>query len=98
MLDLPDHVPMKIMYLTDGPSQRATVGGLDIALKHTSARNLAIAARLSELIIQALRWLGKDQVDDNIVAKPRRNLKPADRAVILRDAPYAPAWIARILH
>lgn len=98
MLGLSDQVPMKIMYLTDGPSRRVTVGGLDIALKHTTTRNMATAGRLSGLVIQALRWLGKDQVDDSVVVKLRRNLKPADRAALVRDVPYAPAWIAKIFH
>lgn len=98
MLGLSDHVPVKIVYLTDGPSRRVTVGGLDIVLKHTTTRNMATAGRLSGLVIQALRWLGKDHVDDSIVAKLRRNLKSADRAALVRDAPYAPAWIARIFH
>jgi hypothetical protein len=97
MLGLSDQVPMQIMYLTDGPSRRVTVGGHDIALKHTTTRNMATAGRLSGLIIQALRWLGKDQVDDNIMAKLHRNLKPADRAALVRDAPYAPAWIAKVM-
>ncbi len=96
MLGLSDQVPMKLVYLTDGPSKRVNVGGLDITLKHTSARYMATAGRLSGHIIQALRWLGKDHVDDGILAKLRRNLKPADRAALVRDVPYAPAWIARI--
>jgi len=97
MLGLSDQVPVKIVYLTDGPSRRVTVGGLDIVLKHTTTRNMATAGRLSGLVIQALRWLGKNHVDDKIVAKLRRNLKPADRAALVRDAPYAPAWIAEIM-
>ena len=98
MLGLSDQVPVNIVYLTDGPSRRVTLGGLDIVLKRTSTRNMATAGRLSGLIIQALRWLGKDNVDDGIVAKLRRNLKPSDRAALVRDAAYAPAWIARIFH
>ena len=98
MLGLSDQVPVKIVYLTDGPSRRVTVGGLDIVLKHTTTRNMATAGRLSGLVIQALRWLGKNHVDDSIVARLRRNLKPADRVALVRDALYAPAWIASIFH
>lgn len=98
MLGLSDQVPMKIVYLTDGPSRHVTVDGLEIALKHTTTRNMATAGRLSGLIIQALRWLGKDHVDDDTVAKLRRNLKPADRAALVRDTRYAPAWIAKVMH
>lgn len=96
MLGLSDQVPMKTIYLTDGPSRRVKVGGVEILLKHTTARNMSTAGRPSGLVIQALRWLGKDHVDDVIKAKLRRNLKPKDRASLVRDASYAPAWIAKI--
>ncbi|MFM9968198.1 MAG: DUF6088 family protein [Burkholderiales bacterium] len=98
MLGLSDQVPVKIVYLTDGSSRHLTYGGLDIVLKHTTTRNMATAGRLSGLIIQALRWMGRNRVDDDIVAKLRRNLKPNDRAALVRDVAYAPAWIARIFH
>ena len=98
MLRLSDQVPMKIVYLTDGASRHLNYGGLDITLKQTSTRNMATAGRLSGHIIQALRWLGKDHVDDAVLAKLRRNLLPADRAALVRDTRYAPAWIAKIFH
>lgn len=98
MLGLSDQVPMKTVYLTDGPSRRVKVGGVEILLKHTTTRNMSTAGRLSGLVIQALRWLGKDHVDDAIKAKLRRNLKPKDRAALVRDASYAPAWIAKIVY
>ncbi len=98
MLGLSDQVPVKIIYLTDGPSRHLTYGGLDIVLKHTTTRNMATAGRLSGLITQAFRWMGKDRVDDGVVEKLRRNLKTSDRAALVRDAAYAPAWIARIFH
>lgn len=98
MLGLSDQVPANIVYLTDGPSRRITQGGLDIVLKHTATRNMATAGRLSGLIIQALRWLGKDHVNDGVIDKLRRNLKPADRAALVRDARYAPVWIAKIFY
>lgn len=96
MLGLSDQVPMKLVYLTDGPSRHVSVGGFDIVLKHTTVRNMATAGRLSGHIIQALRWLGKDHVDASVLDKLRRNLKPADRAALVRDVLYAPAWIAKI--
>jgi len=43
-------------------------------------------------------WLGRKHVDDDIIARLRRNLKPADRAALVQDAPQAPGWIADIFH
>ena len=80
------------------PSRRVTVGNREIVLKHTTPRNMATAGRASGLVIQALRWLRKENVDDKIVAKLRRNLKPEDKAPLLADAHLAPAWISAIFH
>ncbi|MEO8202309.1 MAG: DUF6088 family protein [Betaproteobacteria bacterium] len=96
MLGLSDQVPVRLVYLTDGRSRRLIVGNREIVLKHTTPRNMATAGRLSGSVIQALRWLGRSNVDDAVLAKLRRNLKSDDRAALLADAQYAPAWIAKI--
>jgi hypothetical protein len=98
MLGLSDQVPVRLVFLTDGPSRRVRIDGREIVLKQTTPRNLATAGRASGLVIQALRWLGKHNVDDRTVAKLKRNLKPEDKAVLLEDAHLAPAWIAAIFH
>jgi len=98
ILGLSDQVPMRIVMLTDGPSRRVKVGNREIVLKHTTLRNMATAGRASGLVIQALRWLRKENVDDKVVATLRRNLKPEDKATLLADAHLAPAWISAIFH
>ncbi|MPZ47286.1 MAG: hypothetical protein GEV05_28775 [Betaproteobacteria bacterium] len=98
MLGVSDQVPVRMVFLTDGPSRRVTVGGREIVLKQTTPRNLATAGRASGLVIQALRWLGQRNVDERVVAKLKRNLKPEDKAVLLEDAHLAPGWIAAIFH
>jgi len=98
ILGLSDQVPMRLVFLTDGPSRRVTVGNREIVLKRTTPRNMATAGRASGLVIQALRWLRKDNVDEKVVAKLRRNLKPEDKATLLADAHLAPGWISAIFH
>jgi hypothetical protein len=97
-LGISDQVPVRTIYLTDGVSRRVKIGGQEIVLKRTTPRNMATAGRLSGLVIQALRWLGQKHVDDKVIAKLRRNLKPEDRAALVKDAKYAPAWIGAIFH
>lgn len=98
VLGLSTQVPMRVVFLTDGPSRRVTIGNREVVLKHTTPRNMATAGRASGLVIQALRWLRKENVDENVIAKLRRNLKPADKATLLADAHLAPAWISAIFH
>lgn len=96
MLGLSDQVPMKVVFLTDGPSRSVQLGKQQIVLKHTTPRNMATAGRTSGLVIQALRYLGKDHVDDSIIKKLRDRLDDEQRDQLLKDLRYAPAWIAAI--
>jgi len=97
LLGLSDQVPAKIVFLTDGPPRRVKIGKQEISLKQTSPRNMATAGRLSGLIIQALRYLGKPHVDDKTLARLKQKLSDADRRSLMKDVAYAPAWIGDIL-
>lgn len=93
LLRLSDQVPMRAVFLTDGPSRKVKVGAREIVLKRTTPRNMASAGRTSGLVIQALRHLGKQHVTFERVAHLRQLLSESDRAQILRDLRLAPAWM-----
>jgi hypothetical protein len=96
LLGLSDQVPTKVEYLTDGPSCRVMVKRMTVELKQTTPRNLATAGRVSGVVIQALRFLRRQQVGREVVEQLRQRLKPAERQQLLKDIPYAPAWMAPI--
>lgn len=96
LLGLSDQVPMKIVFLTDGPTRKLKVGNRRILLKRTTPRNMATVGRVSGTVIQALRWLGKRQVDDHIIAILKERLDAGEKARLMKDIHYAPIWIARI--
>ncbi|MCX6875461.1 MAG: DUF6088 family protein [Verrucomicrobia bacterium] len=96
-LGLSDQVPSRIVFLTDGPARKIKIGKREIHLQHTTPRNMATAGRKSGTLIQALRHLGQDQVDENVLAILRRQITDSDRPIIQRDLHHAPAWIADLL-
>jgi len=96
LLGLSTQVPMKVVYLTDGRSRTVQVGHRQIILKQTSPRNMATAGRISGLVIQALRYLGQQHVDREMIAKLNRRLDDAARKQLMKDIRYAPGWIAEI--
>ena len=97
LLGLSEQVPLRLAFLTDGVSRTVRVGGQQITLKHTTPRSMATEGRISGLVIQALRYLKQPRVDSNIVATLQRRLSAKDKAVLLSDAPLAPAWIATVM-
>jgi hypothetical protein len=97
LLGLSTQIPMKIVYLTDGRSRTVQIGKKQIILKRTTPRNMATAGRISGLVIQALRHLGRQHVDDDVIARLDRRLTDDDRQQLLKDVRFAPAWIADIM-
>lgn len=96
-LGLSTQVPSRVVFLTDGPARKVKIGKREIILHHTTPRNMATAGRKSGTLIQALRHLGKSQVDDGVIEAIKRQIDDKDRASIRKDLIHAPAWIADIL-
>jgi hypothetical protein len=97
LLGLSEQVPMKVVFLTDGPTRRVQLGKQTIMLKRTTPRAMATAGRVSGLVIQALRHIGQRHVDESTVALLRKRLSADDKKQMLKDIRYAPAWIAAIM-
>jgi hypothetical protein len=95
-LGLSEQVPAKAVFLTDGPSRTVKIGLTTIQLRRTTARNMAAAGRLSWLLIQALRELGKDHVTPARVRRLKRTLPADKRRELVKDLRLAPAWMHAI--
>jgi hypothetical protein len=96
-LGLSEQVPSRIVFLTDGPTRSVKIGKRSILLKRTTPRNMASAGRLGGTMIQALRYLGQDKVDQRVLDILRRQVTETDRSNLSEDLRHAPSWIADIL-
>lgn len=97
LLGLSTQVPMKVTYLTDSLSRTVQIGKRQIILKRTTPRNMATAGKISGLVIQALRHLGREHVDQQVIAQLDRVLDDQAKAQLTKDIRYAPVWIAEII-
>jgi hypothetical protein len=92
-LGLTEQVPAKAVFLTDGPSRTVKIGPTTIQLRRTTAKNMETAGRLSGLLIQALRELGKEHVSEARRQHLKRTLPANERRELLKDIRLAPAWM-----
>ncbi len=97
LLGLSTQVPAQIIFLTDGASRSVKVGGHTITLRRTTPKNMATAGRISGLVIQALKYIGKDHVDSSTVQMLTETLNEADKEQLLKDLIFAPSWIGNII-
>jgi hypothetical protein len=96
LLGLTDQVPAQIVFLTDGPNRTVQINKQQIILKRTTPKNMATAGRISGLVIQALRHLGKDHVDDHIIDMLKKRLSAEDKQQLMKDLRFAPVWVGNI--
>lgn len=96
-LGLSSQIPMNIIFLTDGVARSIVVGKRTIKFKRTTPKNLAVRGKITSLIIQALKEIGKDNITDEQLKKIKNHLKLEKKEIIEHDAKLAPAWIAKIL-
>lgn len=92
-LGLSSQVPMKQVYITNGPPRSIKVGRGEIRFKSTSHRKLALKGSISSLVILALDELGQSAIDDTMRQQIREVISKEDPEILAADARLAPAWI-----
>ena len=98
LIGLSQQVPAKIVFLNNSIRRTIKIANMTIELKQTTPKNMATAGRITGIIIQALKHIGKDQFDKNMLTTLRKTLIPEHFRQIKKDIRYAsPAWIADVL-
>jgi myosin-crossreactive antigen len=96
-IGLSTQVPMNFVYLTDGAARKIQLDYGIITLKKSSPKNLAAKGRLSSLVIQALKAIGKDKVEEWEENKIVELLKEEQKTDLQHDIKLAPEWIKVIM-
>ncbi len=96
ILGLSEQVPAKVVFLTDGPSRTVKIGATTIQLRRTTLKNMAMAGRLSGLLVQALRELGKENVTPERLKHLKRTIPLNARKELLKDIRFTPEWMHSI--
>jgi hypothetical protein len=92
-LGLSTQVPMNVVYLTDGAPRKIKVGKRTITFKKTTPKNLTIKDKKLNIVIQGLKELGKENVDENAKQKIKKVLQQMTTESIKGDSVNAPTWI-----
>ncbi|HSX38248.1 MAG TPA: DUF6088 family protein, partial [Chlamydiales bacterium] len=96
ILGLSEQVPAKVVFLTDGPSRTVKIGITTIQLRRTTPKNMAMAGRLSGLLVQAFRELGKENITPERLNYLKRTIPLNARKELPKDIRFAPEWMHSI--
>lgn len=97
LVGLSVQVPGRIIFLTEGPSRKVKIGNQEIIFKKTSKKIMSSAGTREGLIIQALKNLGKDHIDQIARALISKFLKESNEQEIRKNMKFAPAWIRTLV-
>jgi hypothetical protein len=96
LLGLSQQVPARAIYLSDGPSRSVEIGRHKIQFKHAEPKSMQVRHRMSTLVLQTLRHIGRKGVDESIIARIRRILKESDLARLPQDLRYTSDWVYEV--
>lgn len=96
-LGLSAQVPVNAVFLTDGAARRIKLDYGMITFKRTTPKNLVTIGKISGLVIQALKEIGKGKVEAWEENKIIQLLKKDDNSKLKHDIKMAPEWIRIIM-
>lgn len=93
MLGLSTQVPAKWSYISDGPYHQFQVGNIFLEFKHRNNREISGMSPLTAMIIQALKAIGKENLNEVQFEIIRRRLSDEDKATVLNEAQQSSVWL-----
>lgn len=97
-LGLSTQVPVNVVYLSDGPPRIVKIDKGSIKFKKASPKFLSIKNKVNILVIQALREIGEEGIDNEVRMKIKEILKNIDIDIVKKDMKLAPVWISDFIY
>ena len=97
LVGLSMQVPGRIIFLTEGASKKVKIGNQEIIFKKTTKKNMLSAGTREGLLIQALKNLGKNHIDQKARIQISKFLKGSTEEEIKKNMKFAPAWIRTLV-
>jgi Family of unknown function (DUF6088) len=93
-LGLTTQVPMRVVYLTSGPSRRLKLGAQIVEFRHAPIWQLIFPGRAAGEVVRALAWLGPKKASAAI-SKLRTKLPPSALKEVASARARLPTWLAQ---
>ena len=93
-LGLTTQAPMKLLYRTNGKTREVSVGRLVVKLVHSSNRQLALAGTPAGTALAALRYLGKEGVNGQVLENVRSTIGRTQFEALRSETGALPSWLS----
>lgn len=96
-LHMSTQVSNKWMFISDGPYREYKIGPYTLEFKHCANREVSGRSPITITAIQALKAIGKENIQAVDKERLKLAIKDADTSLILKESRTAAAWIYRIM-
>lgn len=93
LLGLSTQIPGRLVYLSDGPNRQYDIGNYTLEFKKSALKDVGFKYRESGLIVQALKALGQERVDEAVITTLRKQFDEKVCKQILKDTVTATGWV-----
>lgn len=93
LLGLSTQVPASWVYVSDGTYKEYSYENITIKFKRTTNKEVSKLSYKTALVVQALKALGKENVDTIVLEKLKSTLTKSEQATMLLEAKPVTSWI-----
>ena len=93
MLSLSTQVTANWSYVSTGPYKKYNINNVTIEFNHRANKELVGMSENTKILIQALKAIGRDNINDDIITKLKKHYKRKEKQVILEESKNTTIWI-----
>lgn len=93
LLHVSTQVPNTWEFVSDGPYRDYQIGSVLLKFKHVMPREINGYSKITIMVIQGLRAIGKDKLTDELADRFAAALTSEDQETLLSESRTASAWI-----
>ncbi len=97
LIGLSTQIPAEWSYLTDGQNRRYELDGIRIVFRKRANKETSELSKDSAILVQAIKTLGKDAIDDRVLKKLGEYLPASSWAKIVKECRYVTGWVLEVL-
>ena len=97
LLGLSTQVTAVWSYISDGPYRKFSWDNITLSYKHRANREISFMSETTTLVVEALKTLGKERIDDDIIVSLRNRLPEEEKKKMLKEATGVSEWIYTVI-
>lgn len=96
-LGLSTQIPVVWSYVSDGPYREYSWDNIRIVFKHRANREISLMTETSILLVEAVKTLGIERIDENIICSLRNRLPEKEKKELLKETAVVSEWVHEVI-